>query len=79
MVLDGVILEKPVDKQEAITMLSSLVDKSHTVFSGVVLLSCSRKGQPVKMHTFYEATTVTMGPVGHESILGWFPASSFLK
>ncbi len=50
--LDGRILEKPGDEEEAFVMLSALSGRSHTVYSGIALIY---KGQS---YCRYEATDV---------------------
>uniref|UniRef100_A0A7N6BDF6 Acetylserotonin O-methyltransferase-like n=1 Tax=Anabas testudineus TaxID=64144 RepID=A0A7N6BDF6_ANATE len=41
--VDGMILEKPVDKFDAYKMLSSLSGKEHSVFTGVAIVLCHEK------------------------------------
>ncbi|KAG7238804.1 hypothetical protein INR49_030348, partial [Caranx melampygus] len=41
--VDGMILEKPVDKQDAYRMLSSLSGKEHSVYTGVAIVLCHEK------------------------------------
>uniref|UniRef100_A0A6Q2ZB94 Acetylserotonin O-methyltransferase-like n=1 Tax=Esox lucius TaxID=8010 RepID=A0A6Q2ZB94_ESOLU len=52
--VDGLILEKPVDKQDAYRMLSRLSGKEHSVFTGVAIILCHEK----KVIDFYEETKV---------------------
>uniref|UniRef100_A0A8C6EJZ5 Acetylserotonin O-methyltransferase like n=1 Tax=Microcebus murinus TaxID=30608 RepID=A0A8C6EJZ5_MICMU len=64
----GLILEKPVDKQDAYRMLSRLSGQEHSVFTGVAIVHCSsRDGQ---LHTevseFYEETTVRFSELSEE-------------
>nr|XP_023489723.1 maf-like protein Moth_0535 isoform X2 [Equus caballus] len=40
----GLILEKPVDKQDAYSMLSRLSGKEHSVFTGVAIVHCCSRG-----------------------------------
>jgi septum formation protein len=54
--LDGRILNKPEDEEDAVAMLSSLCGKTHTVFTGV----CLRQG--AEYSVLHEATQVTFGP-----------------
>ncbi|XP_012590302.1 PREDICTED: N-acetylserotonin O-methyltransferase-like protein [Condylura cristata] len=58
--VDGLILEKPVDKQDAYRMLSRLSGKEHSVFTGVAIVHCSsRDGQlDTEVSTFFEETRV---------------------
>uniref|UniRef100_A0A2R8ZEW2 Acetylserotonin O-methyltransferase like n=1 Tax=Pan paniscus TaxID=9597 RepID=A0A2R8ZEW2_PANPA len=41
--IGGLILEKPVDKQDAYRMLSRLSGREHSVFTGVAIVHCSSK------------------------------------
>lgn len=54
VVIDGEILNKPIDASEAKWMLNKLRGRSHEVYTGV----CMRKGEI--QHCFTEQTTVTM-------------------
>lgn len=42
--IEGLILEKPVDKQDAYRMLSRLNGKEHSVFTGVAIIHCFSQG-----------------------------------
>lgn len=42
--VEGLILEKPIDKQDAYHMLSRLNGKEHSVFTGVVIIHCFSQG-----------------------------------
>ncbi|XP_074179922.1 putative bifunctional dTTP/UTP pyrophosphatase/methyltransferase protein isoform X3 [Rhinolophus sinicus] len=44
--IEGLILEKPVDKQDAYRMLSRLNGKEHSVFTGVAIIHCFSQGKP---------------------------------
>lgn len=60
--LEGRILEKPESEEEAFAMLSALSGRSHTVYSGVVLLQDGRE------LCRYEATDVRFRPLEDEEI-----------
>ncbi|XP_008566286.1 PREDICTED: N-acetylserotonin O-methyltransferase-like protein [Galeopterus variegatus] len=64
----GLILEKPVDKQDAYRMLSSLSGKEHSVFTGVAIVHCySRDGQlDTDISEFYEETKVKFSELSEE-------------
>lgn len=62
VVKDGAILGKPVDKEDAFNMLSSLSGNTHTVYTGVVLA----KGD--KLSCSYEATDVTFRTLSDDEI-----------
>jgi septum formation protein len=53
VVLDGIILGKPKDEQEAKEMLRQLSGNTHEVYTGVSIVT------PVKSTRFYEKTIVT--------------------
>ena len=57
VVLDGDILEKPKDKQEANRMLSRLSGREHMVYTGVALVYPGKAGH--EEHCFSEGTAVT--------------------
>uniref|UniRef100_A0A7N6B8L9 Acetylserotonin O-methyltransferase-like n=1 Tax=Anabas testudineus TaxID=64144 RepID=A0A7N6B8L9_ANATE len=56
--VDGMILEKPVDKFDAYKMLSSLSGKEHSVFTGVAIVLCHEKEVDYQLIDFYEETKV---------------------
>jgi septum formation protein len=62
VVLDGVLLGKPVDTQDAVRMLSSLAGRTHRVISGLALVT---PGQGVL--SGFQTTDVTFRPFGE----GW--------
>uniref|UniRef100_A0A2K6FSC6 Acetylserotonin O-methyltransferase like n=1 Tax=Propithecus coquereli TaxID=379532 RepID=A0A2K6FSC6_PROCO len=66
--VSGLILEKPVDKQDAYRMLSRLNGKEHSVCTGVAIVHCSSKeGQlDTEVSEFYEETTVKFSDLSEE-------------
>ncbi|KAJ1117996.1 hypothetical protein NDU88_006191 [Pleurodeles waltl] len=67
--LEGAILEKPVDKQDAYNMLSRLSGKEHSVFTGVAIVHCTiLKGNQVETEVldFYEETKVKFADLSEE-------------
>nr|XP_020737354.1 N-acetylserotonin O-methyltransferase-like protein [Odocoileus virginianus texanus] len=64
----GLILEKPVDKQDAYRMLSRLSGTEHSVFTGVAVVHCCTKdGQlDTRVSEFYEETTVKFSELSEE-------------
>ena len=62
VVLDGRILGKPHSREEAFSMLSSLSGRSHTVYTGVCVISKDIKA------CFAEATDVTFAELCDEEI-----------
>ncbi|EFB25423.1 hypothetical protein PANDA_009666, partial [Ailuropoda melanoleuca] len=64
----GLILEKPVDKQDAYRMLSRLNGKEHSVFTGVAIVHCCTKDGQLDMEVseFHEETTVKFSELSEE-------------
>ncbi len=63
---DGKILGKPVDKEDAVRMLTMLSGNTHEVYTGVTL--CYSEGEAEKVYTFYECTRVTFYPMSRAEI-----------
>nr|BAQ56010.1 hydroxyindole-O-methyltransferase 2 [Oryzias latipes] len=69
--VNSMILEKPVDKQDAYRMLSSLSGKEHSVFTGVAIVLCHEKdNQEVdyQMIAFYEETKVKFADLSEDML-----------
>ncbi|KAM8750120.1 putative bifunctional dTTP/UTP pyrophosphatase/methyltransferase protein [Rhynchonycteris naso] len=66
--IGGLILEKPVDKQDAYTMLSRLNGKEHSVFTGVTIIRCSSEDGRLstEITEFYEETLVKFSQLSEE-------------
>ncbi|XP_028359512.1 probable bifunctional dTTP/UTP pyrophosphatase/methyltransferase protein [Phyllostomus discolor] len=66
--LEGLILEKPVDKTDAYSMLSRLSGKEHSVFTGVAIVQCSSQGGGLDLDVseFYEETRVRFSQLSEE-------------
>ncbi len=64
VVLDGKILGKPSSKEEAISMLSNLGGRTHTVFTGFALIDVESK----RSYVDYEKTEVTFRRLSKEEI-----------
>lgn len=60
--LDGIILGKPKDAEDAVKMLKALSGRSHTVYTGVALIN----GEKIK--NFCEATEVEFYPLTEDEI-----------
>lgn len=60
--IDGEILGKPKDKEEAFCMLKKLSGRTHSVFTGVTVLKNN------KSETFFEETKVTFYDISDEEI-----------
>ncbi len=69
VVYNGVILGKPKDEAEAVSMLSMLSGRTHSVFTGVALIYV--KGDVATAHHFYEETNVTMYPLSEAEIAAY--------
>lgn len=67
--LDGQILGKPSDEEDAARMLRMLQGRSHSVYTGVTLLH--REGDCVAETVFSEETRVTFYPMTEEEIRGY--------
>ena len=62
VVLDGEILGKPADDDEAFSMLKKLSGREHSVFTGITVMS------PEKWVSFTEETKVTFCPLSDDEI-----------
>lgn len=65
--IDGTILGKPEDEQDAERMLKMLSGRTHQVFTGVTLISV-KNGKIEWSETFSEKTDVTVIPMTDEEI-----------
>ncbi|XP_046701028.1 probable bifunctional dTTP/UTP pyrophosphatase/methyltransferase protein [Silurus meridionalis] len=69
--VDGLILEKPVDKEDAYRMLSRLSGKEHSVFTGVVIVLCNKREGGETEHKvvdFSEETKVKFAELSEEML-----------
>ncbi|XP_061580201.1 probable bifunctional dTTP/UTP pyrophosphatase/methyltransferase protein [Cololabis saira] len=67
--VDGMILEKPKNKDDAYRMLSSLSGKEHSVFTGVAIVVCYEKENDevdYQLIDFYEETRVKFSDLSEE-------------
>jgi septum formation protein len=71
VVLDGVMLGKPVDTDDAVSMLQTLSGKTHEVITAVTLLSGSGA-----MHSFAETTCVTFSELHVSEIKAYVSTGS---
>ncbi|MBR5280174.1 MAG: septum formation protein Maf [Clostridia bacterium] len=60
--IDGQILGKPKDDQDAYNMIAMMSDKTHSVYTGVTLITTR------ETRTFYEETRVTVAPLSDTEI-----------
>ncbi len=68
--LDGEILGKPKDRDDAIRMLTELQGRSHEVYSGVSIFSVAEK-RIEEYSTFYNKTTVEFMNLNEEEIAAY--------
>lgn len=68
--LEGKILGKPKDREDAINMIGSLQGKTHTVYTGVTILK-KEKGKIVDKITFSEETKVFVDSMSDEEIFDY--------
>ncbi|XP_068574296.1 probable bifunctional dTTP/UTP pyrophosphatase/methyltransferase protein isoform X2 [Cebidichthys violaceus] len=69
--VDGMILEKPADKDDAYGMLSSLSGKEHSVFTGVAIVLCHEKENEevdYQLIEFYEETKVKFADLSDDML-----------
>ena len=69
VVLDGKILGKPADEEDAFRMLSSLSGRTHEVFTGVCVIYGDKK------QVFAERTEVSFYPLSEEEIRAYIATS----
>ncbi|MGA7159493.1 MAG: Maf family protein [Bacteroidota bacterium] len=72
VVLHGEILGKPSSKEDAVSMLSKLGGKTHTVFTGFALVDAESK----KSYVDHEQTEVTFRELGKEEIKRYVESGS---
>ncbi len=72
VVLGNVVLEKPADKADAKSMLKTLSNNTHTVFTGVALYDSLQKSLELK----YEATQVSFRELGDKEIDAYIATGS---
>lgn len=68
--VDGNILGKPADKEDAVRMLAMLSGRSHEVYTGVTLIYWTASGQMLRK-TFHERTDVIFYSLSVEEIDGY--------
>lgn len=69
VVLDGRILGKPKDDQDAFDMLSALQGRTHEVYTGVAVLICENEKKKTVIHS--ECTKVQVSAMTEEEIRGY--------
>lgn len=71
--MDGNILGKPLDEEDAVRMLSMLSGKTHSVYTGVTIVVVDENNRAGEL-SFFEKTDVTMCPMTQEEI-EWYVAT----
>ncbi len=66
--LDGLILEKPADKEDAQRMLKLISGRKHQVYTGVSLVISGTESMERRIITFYEKTDVEFDVMTDEEI-----------
>lgn len=66
--VEGKILGKPLNHEEAYEMISSLSGRSHQVYTGVCMILRGRNGERDKRSVFYDETDVEVYPMTEEEI-----------
>lgn len=74
--LDGEVMGKPVDEQDAFSMISKLQNNTHQVYTGVSL-SCLKEDDEIVSHVFYEKTDVYVYPMSEDEIWEYIHTKSF--
>ena len=69
--LDGAILGKPADREEAIAMLERLQGREHEVYTGVTLLYRAAGAPEWTRKCFHESSRVLFFPMTEEEISGY--------
>ncbi|MBI3259597.1 MAG: septum formation inhibitor Maf [Ignavibacteriae bacterium] len=72
VVLDGLILGKPTDREDAMRMLKGLSGRTHTVYTGIALVDSSSEHTSVAT----AQTEVTFRDLDEEEIIGYIAGGS---
>ena len=73
--MNGEVMGKPKDEEEAFSMISKLQNATHQVYTGVSLSYLSETGK-IYSHVFYEETLVKVYPMSKQEILDYFKENS---
>lgn len=66
VVFEDIVMGKPHSEQEAYHMLTQISGHTHTVYTGVTAIR--KQGETVNIHSFFEATHVTIYPMTEAEI-----------
>lgn len=69
--VDGKILGKPKDHNEAEEMIRSIAGRTHQVYTGVSLVLKGADDEADVVHSFFDQTDVEVYPMTEEEILGY--------
>lgn len=75
--VDGELLGKPKNKEDAVRMIRLIQGRKHQVFTGVTLVSMAER-KPVSI-SFHECTEVDVYPMADEEIVSYVNCESVLK
>ena len=76
VVLQGYILNKPLDAADAVRMLSMLSNRTHEVFTGIALIECSADGSARKIITDVSRTEVRFRRLSADEIRSYVASGS---
>ena len=76
VVLDGQLLGKPDDAEEAFSMLKSLSGRTHEVFTGVALIRTDEDKKIVDRSLFHARTEVTFDVLDDQEIIDYIQTGS---
>ena len=74
--LNGEVMGKPLDEDDAYAMISKLQNNTHQVYTGVSLSVLKEDGS-IDSHVFYEETNVSVYPMTEEEIWNYIRTKSF--
>ena len=66
--VDGTILGKPKDHEDAVRMITSIAGRVHQVYTGVCVVKKGAPGEKDRMLKFYDETDVEVYPMTEEEI-----------
>ncbi|MDP4199095.1 MAG: Maf family protein [Bacteroidota bacterium] len=72
VVVEGDVLNKPLDADDAVRMLQRLSGQTHTVYTGVALVDSHTKRE----HSFVESTDVSFRPLSENEIRSYVASGS---
>ena len=75
--VDGDVLEKPADAEDATRMLQRLSGRRHSVHTGVTLVLPRRDASPALVRCFSETTEVTFAPLSAASVESYVEGANF--